>query len=321
MVEARPTPAAAAVPTPEGRRESNVLVGAAWMLAAGVGFGVLITLIRFLADSGIPPFEIGFFRCLFGMIALLPFFVRNGIVGALRTKRLKLYAIRGLTGAAAMLSWFWALANMPVTEATALSFTTPLIATLLAIFFLGEVVRFRRLLALFAGLGGVLIILRPGAEAIQPAAFVILMSCCFMATSTIFIKRLTDTEPPDAIVAWMLVMLGPIMLVAAIPVWVWPTWEQLGYLVLLGIAATLAHMGFTRAFRAADVSVVLPFDFSRLIFVSIFAWLLFGEETSVYTWAGAAVITAAAVYIAHRERIAERQRGHSARVTETREPV
>ena len=319
MVEARPTPAAAAAAP--YRRDSNVLVGAAWMLAAGVGFGMLIALIRFLADSGIHPFEVAFFRCLFGLIVLVPYFMKNGVVGGLRTKRLKLYTVRGLSGALAMITWFWAIANLPITEATALSFTTPLMATILAILFLGEMVRFRRIAALALGFIGVMIILRPGAEAIQPAALVVLFSCLCMATSTIFIKRLTDTEPPDAIVAYMLLMLMPIMLVASLFVWVWPTWEQLGWLLLMGMAATLAHMGLTRAFRAADVSVVLPFDFSRLIFVSIFAWFIFEEATSVYTWIGAAVITVAAVYIAHRERVAERERRRTARTSTARDSV
>ena len=319
MVEARPTPAAAAAAP--FRRESNVLEGAAWMLAAGVGFGLLIALIRFLADSGIHPFQVAFFRCFFGLIVLAPYFMRNGIVGGLRTKRLNLYIVRALSGAAAMVTWFWAIANLPITEATALTFTTPLMATILAILFLGEQVRFRRIAALVLGFVGVMIILRPGMEVVQPAAMVVLFSCLCMAVSTIFIKRLTDTEPPDAIVAYMLIMLMPIMLVLSIFVWVWPTWEQLGWLLLMGVAATLAHMGLTRAFRAADVSVVLPFDFSRLIFVSLFAWFIFGEVTSVYTWIGAAIITVAAVYIAHRERVAERERRRTARTSTARDSV
>ncbi len=291
------------------------------MLVAGVGFGMLIALIRFLADSGIHPFQVAFFRCFFGLVVMVPFFLRNGVVGGLRTKRIKLYVWRALSGAAAMITWFWAIAHLPVTDATALSFTTPLMATVLAVLFLGEEVRFRRIAALLVGFLGVMIILRPGVEVVQPAALVVLFSCLCMAFSTIFIKRLTDTEPPDAIVSYMLIMLMPIMLFAALFVWVWPTWEQLGWLLLMGVAATLAHMALTRAFRAADVSVVLPFDFSRLIFVSIFAWFLFGETTSVYTWIGAAVITIVAVYIAHRERIAERERRRTARTSTARDSV
>ena len=247
--------------------------------------------------------------------------MRHGIAGGLRTKRLKLYTVRAITGAAAMISWFWAIANMQITEATALSFTTPLMATVLAILSLGEEVRFRRIAALLVGFLGVMTILRPGMEVIQPAALVVLGSCFCMAISTIFIKRLTDTEPPDAIVAYMLVMLMPIMLLASLFVWVWPTWEQLGWLLVMGIVATLAHMGLTRAFRAADISAVLPFDFSRLIFVSLFAWFIFDETTGIYTWIGAAIITATAVYIAHRERIAERERRRTARTSSARESV
>lgn len=291
------------------------------MLVAGVGFGMLIALIRFLADSGIHPFQVAFFRCFFGLVVMVPFFLRNGVVGGLRTNRIKLYVLRALSGAAAMITWFWAIAHLPVTDATALSFTTPLMATVLAVLFLGEEVRFRRIAALLVGFLGVMIILRPGVETIQPAALVVLFSCLSMAVSTIFIKRLTDTEKPDAIVSYMLIMLMPIMLFASLFVWVWPTWEQLGWLLLMGVAATLAHMALTRAFRAADVSVVLPFDFSRLIFVSIFAWFLFGETTSIYTWIGAAVITIVAVYIAHRERIAERERRRTARTSTARDSV
>ena len=97
-------------------------------------------------------------------------------------------------------------------------------------------------------------------------------------------------------------------LIPALFVWVWPSWEVLGWLVLLGFVATLSHLCYTRAFRAADTSAVMPFDFSRLIFSALLGYIVFMEIADAWTWTGAAIIAGSAIYIARREAIAQRER-------------
>lgn len=272
---------------------------------AGMGFAIMIGIIRHVSAE-IHAFEIAFFRNLFGLLWMLPWFLKVGSDG-LKTQRIGLYSLRAVAGVAAMLTWFTAVTIMPLTEAVALSFTTPFFATILAILFLGEIVRARRWSAIIVGFIGAMIILRPGIEAIRPEALLVLFSAFCVAAATLFVKMLSRTEHPNAIVAYMVIFLTPISLVPAIFVWRWPSWTMLGWMALLGLIATLSHLCYTRAFRAADTSAIMPFDFSRLLFSALIGFLFFQEIAGIWTWVGAAIIVSAAIYTARREAITQRQ--------------
>jgi S-adenosylmethionine uptake transporter len=281
----------------------NFFAAAGWMLAACFGFAIMIGLIRHVADSGMHPFEIAFFRNFFGLVAVLPWIWRGGFA-ILSTGKQTLHAARAATGTASMLCWFSAVALMPLTEAVALSFTGPIFVTILAALMLGETVRLRRWTAVTVGFLGTLVILRPGAEAAAASLFaagLVLASAVTSAASTITIKHLSKTEPANAIVAYMVIYLTPLTLVPALFVWTWPSWSQLGFLLALGTVATLAHLCYTRALREADASAVMPFDFARLVFSALIGFFVFHETSSVWTWVGAAIILASAAYITHRE--------------------
>ncbi len=305
-------PPPAAVPLIVGARKgpAAILVAGAWMICAGAGFAAMIGMIRHVAESGVHPFEIAFFRNFFGLVAMAPWIAGAG-PPALRTDRHPLYTLRAVAGVVSMLAWFSAVSLMPITEAVALSFTAPFFTTILAALVLGEIVRLRRWTAVAVGFLGALVILRPqdtGIGAFEAAR--VLVSAATQAASAICIKALSRTESPNAIVAYMVIYLTPMSLVPALFFWTWPSWGQLGWLALLGIAATLAHQCYTRAVRIADASAIASFDFARLVFVALIGWFVFGQRSDVWTWIGAAVILASGVYIADREARASRtQRG------------
>ncbi len=280
-------------------RPNKVLVGAAWMVTSGVCFAAMAGLIRYLS-ADLHAFEIAFFRNCAGVLVMTPWVMRVGI-GALKTQRFGLYAVRGVTSIVAMLSFFWALTAMPITEATALNFTMPIFATILAVIFLGEVVRLRRWTAILVGFGGVLIILRPGVEVVTLPALMALLGAFMVASSVIVIRKLSTTESPNAIVLYMALFLVPLSLPPALYVWRDPTWLQLGLAGLVGVLGTAAHQCYTRAIYAAEASVVMPFDFARLIFVAILGYVAFGQTSDLWTWIGAVVIVGAGIYIAQRE--------------------
>ncbi|MEQ8967347.1 MAG: DMT family transporter [Azospirillaceae bacterium] len=280
--------------------------GALWMTGAAVAFSGMIGLLR-LATDALHPFEVAFFRNAFGLLFMLPWLARTRFHG-LATRRQGLYFWRAATGLVAMLSWFYGLSLLPLGEAVALSFTTPLFVTLGAALFLGEIVRARRLTATAVGFAGALIIIRPGVEAVSPAALIILMSAVFAACSALMIKALSRTEGANAIVTYMVVYLTPLSLVPALFVWQWPDPATLAVLAGVGGFATLGHVMLTRAMKAADISVVLPFEYLRLPMVALIGFVAFGEVIDAWTWVGAVVITASAVYIAHRETVVARQR-------------
>lgn len=278
---------------------SGPLRGALWMVLAAASFAALTAVIREVSGS-MHPFELAFFRNLFGLLFMLPLLLRSG-PAMLKTGRLPLHAFRSTIGLAAMLCWFTAVSMMPIAEATALSFTTPLFATVGAALFLGEIVRFRRWAATVAGLIGALVIVRPTGIDIGFASTLVLGASAFMAMAALSIKSLSRTETPGTIVLFMGLIMTPMSLIPALFNWTTPGLADYPWFVVLGLLATVGQIALARAFASTDVSAVLPFDFSRLIFTAILGYLFFSESPDAWTWAGAAIIFSAALYTAHRE--------------------
>ncbi len=106
----------------------------------------------------------------------------------------------------------------------------------------------------------------------------------------------------------MAIIYTPLTLIPALFVWRWPTPAELGLLFALGVVATAAHLCWTRALRATEVSAIVTFDFARLVFAALLGWWFFGEVTTLWTWIGSAIIVASGIYIARRETIAARER-------------
>jgi drug/metabolite transporter (DMT)-like permease len=180
---------------------SASLRGALWMCAAATAFALMITLVRHLTD-GLHPLQVVFFRTAFGLLAMLPWLLRQGL-GVLRTGRFRLHLLRALIGIFAMVGWFTTLSLMPLAEATALSFTAPIFTSVLAGLILGEAMRLRRWSATALGFLGALIIVRPGFAAIDPAALLAVITAAIWASSTILIKIMARTESAGAITTYM----------------------------------------------------------------------------------------------------------------------
>jgi drug/metabolite transporter (DMT)-like permease len=284
------------------------------MTVASFLFALMNGAIRLLGDgwgsadgTGMHPFQIAFLRNVFALAFMLPWLVRHGRVG-LRTQRLNMHLWRAAVGLVAMLTWFSAIAYLPLAEAVALNFTVPLFATAGAAVFLGEAVRARRWTATAVGFLGVVVILRPGFTEFTPLMTLPVIAAGFMAVSTLLVKSLSRTEAPAAIVTYMNLLLTPLSLLPALFVWRWPTLTELALGLFIGLCAALAHNAFTRAFVQADASAVMPFDYSRLPFVAVVGYLLFAEVPDGWTWVGAAIIAGAAIYIAQRELRVARER-------------
>lgn len=285
---------------------SAALRGGLWMVAAAASFTLMTTLIREVAGGGIHPFEIGFFRTVVNLLLMIPFIVRTR--GApLRTNNHRIYAFRGLCGFTFLLTYFTGAALIPVAQSQALVFTSPLWATLLAIAFLGERVRMRRMLALAAGFAGALIILRPGLVEFSLGALLVLVGAGANATSNMIMKYTTRSDHPDTAVVYLMLYVTPMILIPALFVWTWPTPGQIALLVGVGFFATLNQRFLARAFASADATAVLPFDFARLPFGAVIGYIAFAELPDIWVWVGGALIFIASVYIAHREARAARR--------------
>lgn len=286
-------------PAPAVTTQSDVMRAALLMVGSACCFGAMAIAIR-LAARHLHPFEVAFFRCVFGLLFTLPLLFHYG-PRFLRTQRMPLYLLRCALGVVSMLAAFWAIANMPIAKAIALSYSTPLFVTIGAIFVLGEAVRARRWSAVIAGFIGVLLIVRPGLHGYSPAALVALLAAVMSASVSICLKFLSRTEAPDAIVIWTTLLWVPLSLPAALLFWQWPQGMEWLYLVAAGLLGTSGHMCWMRALKIGDVSLLTPISFVQMPVVAVLAYLLFDETLDRWTILGAAVIFGANAYITVRE--------------------
>ena len=271
------------------------------MMAAGFMLTMMSGLMRDVA-ADLHPFQIGFFRSLFGFLFMVPWLFGFGFA-VLRTTRLGLHLTRGAVALVGLLLWTSALALVPVAEVTAFSFTAPLFATLGSAVILREVVRARRWVAVTLGFVGMLIMLRPGFSALQPGALLAVTAAVCIAASMLIVKRLSATEKPITVVAYMALFLTIATALPALFVWQAPSWIVFGKCVAMGALGTIGHLCMVRAFAATEASIIAPFDYARLPFAALIGFIMFAEAPDLWTWVGGAVIAASAIYIAHRETI------------------
>ena len=269
------------------------------MLFSTVLFGLMAVVIR-LASETQHPFEIAFFRNLFGLLFTLPLLFKHG-PGLLKTAKLPLYLLRCAIGTVGMMAGFWAIVHLPLAQAVAISYSTPLFVTIGAVWVLGETVRARRWAAVLIGFIGVIILLRPDADTFAGASLVALLAAVMSASVAISIKFLTRTESPDAIVVFTTALWVPMSLVPASLFWQTPSGITWLWLVLAGLFGTVAHMCWTRALQLGDASILTPISFMQVLVVGVFGWWLFGESVDRYTLIGALIIFGSNLYLAHRE--------------------
>ena len=273
--------------------------GALWITLANLFFAAMAGIIRHVT-ADMHPFQIAFFRAFFGLILMAPWFLRLGLA-SVRSLRVGLHVWRSTVMVAGTLTWFTAISTMPIADVTALTFTTPLFATLGAALFLAERVGLRRSAAIGVGFAGAMIILRPGVEALTMPAMAALASAVFGAVGMLIVKSLSRTESPATIVIYVGLLLTPLSLAPALYFWSTPSLGTLAWLAALGLVANLGHLSFARAMASADATAVLPFDFLKLFFTAALGFVLFAEVPDVWTWTGAAVIFGATLYTAGRE--------------------
>jgi drug/metabolite transporter (DMT)-like permease len=226
---------------------------------------------------------------------------------ALQTERRGLHLLRGAALVGSSLFFISGLHYLPIAEASATGFVSPLFVTALSIIFLGEKVGLRRWIATALGLLGVIIILRPGTSAFHPAAFFPLVSALAWACTLIMTRMMSGSERAVTTMTYSSIA-GVCILSAMVPfVWVTPSWHDILFGIFIGVASTAGQWIVVLAFRYADASVLAPFSYTQLLWVSILGYLVFGEVPDIWTITGAAFIVASGLYTAHRERVRRSQ--------------
>jgi drug/metabolite transporter (DMT)-like permease len=311
-----PPPAAAArldsvsLPLPEEKsnartapaRADRPFRGIALILASTVFLGASDATAKYLSAT-LPSIEIAWVRFLVFALIMVPAMLPGSPLYALRTERPGLQLMRGVALLASSLFFISGLRFLPIAEASATGFVAPLFVTALSIVFLGERVGVRRWLATAVGLIGVLIIVRPGTGAFHPAAFFPIVSALAWASTLIMTRMMSGREHAVTTMTYSAIA-GVCILSALVPfVWVAPSWHDILFGIFIGIASTAGQWIVVLAFRYADASVLAPFSYTQLLWVSMLGFLIFGEVPDIWTVTGAIFIVASGLYTAHRERI------------------
>lgn len=288
--------------TPATAARQRPARGIFWMSTAAFGSSSMNGLIR-ETSADLHAFEIAFFRNVFGIVALLPMILKSGIAVTLQTRRPWLHVLRGALNAVAMLSFFYAVTVTPLATVAALGFTAPLFAALLAIPILGERPGWRRWVALVVGFLGALLIIRPGIADVSLGMLMVLMSSVAWACALIIIKILARTDTSLTTTVFAALFLTPVTLAAALFVWSWPSASSWLLLIAIGGFGSLTQWSIAQAFHEADTTVVLPFDFTKLLWASAIGFVAFGEIPDPLALIGGAVILGSVTYVAYRERV------------------
>jgi drug/metabolite transporter (DMT)-like permease len=279
-------------------------------------------LVRQLGDVA-PVGQMVFFRSAFAILpVVLVYAIRGELATAVRTSRPLGQLGRGLLSVCGMFSNFSALTRLPLADATAISFASPLITVALAAAILKERVRIYRWSAVVIGFAGVIVMLIPhldigryaaigGAAAAAGSMFAVISAFCNAGT-VIQTRRLTQSETTSSIVFYfslVCAIAGALTLPFA---WHSPTPRELVALIALGILGGFAHILLTESYRYATASLVAPFDYTSMLWALLLGYWLFGELPDTLVYVGASIVAAAGLFVIWRERQLGLQRAREA---------
>lgn len=287
-----------------------VVAAVVLMLMAGLTSSLLHIGVRYVSPH-VPTFQIVFLRTVFTILVTLPIVLRAG-QSSWRSNNLPLQLTRGMVGVCSMSSWYYCLGQMPLADAGALSFTTAIFVTIGGALWFKEPVGVRRWAAVLIGLLGALIVLKPGSGVLTWAAIAAVGSSALWAVSLLMSKVLARYDTVTTINFYQPLTIMPVAMLAAIPTWVNPSLEVWLCLAAMGAAAALGNYGYIKALRIADVSISMPADYVRLLWMASWGFWLFGEVPTASTWIGAALIIGAAFFITIREKQLAAARSKSA---------
>jgi drug/metabolite transporter (DMT)-like permease len=275
------------------------LRGILWLVLGAFLFVVVDVFVKMLGRK-FDPFQLALFRYAIGWIVLAPVFVRMGRSN-LRTQHIGLHLVRMVLAFAAQLGVFVTIIYMPLADATAFMFTKPLFTTVVAVFLISEAVSSRRWAATIVGFAGVLVMVRPSSESIDPVALIAIGAAMTFAVANVLIRMLARTEPPNRILFYY--HIGGVLAFTGPAIWVWraPLGTEWLLLIGIGVVTTAGMVCYIRAFSVGEANAVGPSENLRLIYAALFGYFLFAEVPSIWTGIGASIIVASTLYIARDE--------------------
>lgn len=294
--------------TPSTAAPQNILGGIALRLLAMASLSLMFVVVKYIDRAGIHIVESLFWRQALVLPFLLLWVKATGGFASLRTNRIGAHTRRMLMGLTGMACNFGAMILLPMAEATTISLSVPIFAVIFAALLLGEATGWQRWSAVIIGFVGVLVVLDPFASfaggfdgAHGVGTLVALAGAIMTALITIAVRDLGRTEHAATIVFWFS-LLSMVPLGIALPFVITPhNGTEWLLLIALGFLGAVAQMSLTGALRLAPVSVVIPMDYSSLLWAILAGWWFFGTLPADTTWVGAPLIVASGLFIAWRE--------------------
>ena len=278
----------------------NLLRGGALLVGATILFSMSDTMAKYITTT-VPPVEMAAIRyAVFVALAASPLLRRRRI--SLRSRRPVLQVLRGIGAVGSALFFILSLGSLPIAEATAINFVTPLLITVFAIPVLGEVVTARGWLALLTGFVGVLVVVRPGLGGFHPAALLVLASASFWCLSMLITRRLVGVDRSTVTLLWT-AGTGLIVLLVLLPFFAVPlSLPQALFCVATGVVASGGQWLALLAYRYARATVLAPLSYGQLIWSSALGYLVFHTVPDRWVLVGALIIAASGLAVVRIER-------------------
>ncbi|UUX50268.1 DMT family transporter [Nisaea acidiphila] len=249
------------------------------------------------AGPALHPVQIAFSRFLFGFLTLLPFVLHRGR-GVFRTSIPMKHGVRVVFGAAGVAASFAAVGMMPLADALAIAWTSPIFAMVFAILVLKEQLVPLRWFGAAVGLAGVVVMNQPGAGVFQTGAMIALLSALLVGAEVVTIRVLAQSDKPLTILAINNLAGLVISGLAAIPFMELPSWEQMPYLVGVGSIMVCGQLLFIKAAAMGEANFIAPFYYSTLLYAALFGLLFFDEVPGLHLIVGGGMIVASGLVIA-----------------------
>ena len=279
----------------------NHLAGIVLMVAAMMIVPFMDALAKYLSDRYAVS-QLTWARFFFHFMILAPIVLYRHGMAALRPAQPFMQLVRSGFTLLATILFFAAIARMPIADALALLFVSPMVVTALSPVMLGERVGVRRWAAVVTGFLGALIILRPGFGVAQLGSFLAVGAGLSFAFYTLLTRKLAGRAPPLVTLAYSAVTGAVVMSIAVIPDWITPPPMDLLMMAGIGAIAAGGHFLLIRAFDHAPASLLAPYSYSEIVMATAVGWFIFNDFPDRWTWSGIAVIVASGIYISWRER-------------------
>ena len=265
-------------------------------------FFVLMSVCIKATGDNLPLFEVVFFRSFFALIPLfLVIFYFNLKITSINNY--KLHFFRGLVGFAAMSLFFISLRYVPLIEMQTISYSSVFFISILSIFFLGEKIGYRRVIAIIVGFIGVVIILKPGVNLFSNYSVLPLLASIFLSMAVIILKKILLTNN-NILSVWTFTLFATLFsLFFFNEDWIWPNNFDLVLLIASGILGFVAQLCLSKSFQLADASVLAPLDFTSVIWAFLIGYIIFGEFLSREVLLGGPLILLSVGYIFYRETV------------------